>query len=257
MISFRQWPRAAAQARKSLAHQADGPVADGQPAGGHVGEQAGSGALAQPVQRAARLAGGGDRVEHAAQLRGDGPGVGRQQIAGAAAQGASCAAAFLIKLVFGAALGAGAEDGDLGAIGAGVSVRAGRRDQPALLPAPRARPPVLQGRAVARVANRSLRPAGLRRPVVPAVRAGGGGPRRARGADRLAGRRPGARAPPLASAAGGLRQPVAVDADTWLSGPAAHGDRRGLPAGAAFAVRGSRTRPRVLTWASTRPARIR
>jgi hypothetical protein len=102
----------------------EGLVADGQPPGGHVGEQAGSGALAQPVQRAAQLAGGGDRVEHAAQLRDDDPGAGRQQIAGAAAQGASCAAAFLIKLVFGAALGAGAEDRDLGAIGAGIRARA-------------------------------------------------------------------------------------------------------------------------------------
>jgi hypothetical protein len=54
-----------------------GLVADGQPAGGHVSEQAGSGALAQPVQRAARLAGDGDRVEHSAQLRDDDPGAGR------------------------------------------------------------------------------------------------------------------------------------------------------------------------------------
>ena len=214
----------------------EGFVADSQPAGGHVGEQAGSGALAQPVQRAARLAGGGDRVEHAAQLRGDDPRAGRQQIAGAAAQGASCAAALLIELVFGAAAGAGAEDRDLGAPGAGVSAGAGRGDQPALLPAARARPPVLQGRAVTRVAHRSLRPAGLRRPVVPAARADGGGPWRARGTDRLAGCRVGARAPPLASAAGGLGQPVAVDADARLPGPAAHCDRRDIPARAAFAV---------------------
>jgi hypothetical protein len=55
----------------------EGLVADGQAAGGHVGEQAGPGALAQPVQRAARLAGGGDRGEHAVQLRDDGPGAVR------------------------------------------------------------------------------------------------------------------------------------------------------------------------------------
>jgi hypothetical protein len=54
-----------------------GFVADSQLADRHVGEQAGSGALAQPVQRAARLAGDGDRVEHPAQLRGDDPGAGR------------------------------------------------------------------------------------------------------------------------------------------------------------------------------------
>lgn len=34
-----------------------GLVSEGQAAGGHVGGQAGAGALAQPVQRAARLAG--------------------------------------------------------------------------------------------------------------------------------------------------------------------------------------------------------
>ena len=211
-------------------------VADGQPAGGHVGEQPGAGAVAQPVQCAARLAGGGDRVEHAVQLHGDDPGAVRQQIAGAAAQAAPCAAAVLVELVFGAAVGAGAEDRDLGAIGAGVSGRAGRGDQPPLLPAARARPPVLQGRAVTRVADRSLRPAGLRRPVLPAARADGGGPRRARGADRLAGCRVGARAPLPAYAAGGFGHPVAVDADVRLPVPAAHRDRRGVPAPAAFAV---------------------
>jgi hypothetical protein len=211
-------------------------VADSQPAGGHVGEQAGAGALAQPVQRAARLAGSGDRVEYAAQLRGDDPGADRQQIAGAAAQGASCAAPFLVELVFGAALGAGAEDRDLGAIGAGIRDRAGRDNQPALLPAACARPAVLQGRAVTRVAHRSFRPAGLRWPVASAARAGGGGPRRTRGADRLAGCRVGARAPPLAFAAGGLGQPVAVDADAWLPRPGAHRDRRRLPARATLAV---------------------
>ena len=166
-----------------------GLVADSQPAGGHAGEQPGAGALAQPVQCAARLAGGGDRIEHAVQLPGDGPGAGRQQVAGTAAQAAPCAAAFLVELVFGAAVGAGAEDRDPGAAGAGVSGRAGRGDQPALLPAARARPPVLQVRAVTRVAYRSFRPAGLRWPVVPAARADGGGPRRARRADRLAGPR--------------------------------------------------------------------
>jgi hypothetical protein len=78
-----------------------------------------TGALAQPVQRAARLAGGGDRVEHSAQLRGDDPGAGRQQLAGPAAQGAPCAAAFLVELVFGPALGAGAEGRDLGRLQVG------------------------------------------------------------------------------------------------------------------------------------------
>jgi hypothetical protein len=53
----------------------EGLVGERQAAGGHVGEQAGAGAVAQPVQRAARLAGGGDRAEHAVQLGGDDPGA--------------------------------------------------------------------------------------------------------------------------------------------------------------------------------------
>jgi hypothetical protein len=52
----------------------------------------------------------------------------------------------------------------------------------------------------------------------------------------MAGCRVGAWAPPLAFAAGGFGQLVAVDADAWLSVPAAHRDRRGLLARAAFAV---------------------
>ena len=83
-----------------------------------------------------------------ASCRRDDPGAGRQQLAGAAAQAAPGAAAFLVELVFGAAVGAGAEDRDPGAVGAGVSARAGRGDQPPLLPAACARPPVAQRRAV-------------------------------------------------------------------------------------------------------------
>jgi hypothetical protein len=132
-------------------------------AGGHVGEQAGADALAQPVQRAARLAGGGDRVEHAAQLRGDDPGAGREQIAGAAAQGASRAAAFLIKPVFGAAVGAGVCDRDPRTVRARVSGRARRDDQPPLLAAGCAPAPAAQRGGVTRVADRPFGPAGCRR----------------------------------------------------------------------------------------------
>ena len=154
-----------------------GLVADGQPAGGHVGEQAGPGALAQPVQRAARLAGGGDRVEHAGQLRGDDPGTGRQQLAGAAAQAAPGAAAFLIELVFGPAVRARVGDREPRAVRAGVSGRAGRGDQPALLAAGCAPAPVAQRGGVARVADRRLGPAGGRRAVLAAAGAGRTGPR--------------------------------------------------------------------------------
>jgi hypothetical protein len=95
-------------------------------------------APAQPVQRATRLAGGGNRVEYAAQLRGDGPGTGRQQLAGAAAQAAPGAAAFLIELVLGPAVGAGVGDREPGAIRACAGGRPGRGDQPPLLAARRA-----------------------------------------------------------------------------------------------------------------------
>jgi hypothetical protein len=115
-----------------------GFVADGQSSGGGVAEQRRPGALAEPVQRAARLPGGGDRVEHAVQLRGDGPGAVRQQVTGPAAQAAPGAAAFLVELVLGSAVAAGAEDRDPGAVSAGVGARAGRGDQPAVLPAARA-----------------------------------------------------------------------------------------------------------------------
>jgi hypothetical protein len=155
----------------------EGVMADGQPPGGHVGEQAGAGALAQPVQRAARLPGGGDRVEHAAQLHGDGPGAGRQQIAGAAAQAAPGAAAFFVKLVFGPAVCAGVGNRDAGAVRAGVGARAGRGDQPSLLAAGCAPAPVAQRGGVARVADRPLGPAGSRRAVLAAPGAGGRRPR--------------------------------------------------------------------------------
>ena len=155
----------------------EGLVADGQAAGGHVGEQAGSGALAQPVQRAARLAGGGDRVEHAGQLRGDGPGAGRQQLAGAAAQAAPGAAAFFVEFVFGPAVRAGVGNRDAGAVRAGAGGRAGRGDQPALLAAGCAPAPVAQRGGVARVADRPLGPAGSRRAVLAAPGAGGRRPR--------------------------------------------------------------------------------
>jgi hypothetical protein len=165
-----------------------GVVADGQPASGHVGEQAGPGALAQPVQRAARLAGGGDRVEHAGQLLGDGPGAGRQQLAGAAAQAAPGAAAFFVKLVFGPAVRARVRDREPGAVRAGISGRAGRGDQPPLLGAGCAPAPVAQRGGVARVADRPFGPAGGRRAVLAAPGACGRCPRRARNADRPGGR---------------------------------------------------------------------
>jgi len=43
-------------------------VRGGEAAGGDVGEEAGAGSVAQPVQRAARLAGGGDGLEHLCHL---------------------------------------------------------------------------------------------------------------------------------------------------------------------------------------------
>src|SRR5258708_21760836 len=98
-----------------------GLVADCQAPGGDVGEQAGPGSLAQPVQGAARLARGSDRAEHAGQLWGDDPGAGGQQLGSAAAQAAPGAAALLVKLVLDPAVAAGAGDRDPGAVPAGVS----------------------------------------------------------------------------------------------------------------------------------------
>jgi len=156
-----------------------GLVADRQPPGGDVGEQAGSGSFAQPVQGAPRLARGGDRAEHAGQLRGDDPGAGWQQLGSTAAQAAPGAAALLVKLVLDPAIAAGAGDRDLGTVRAGVSGRAGRGDQPPHLAAGRARSPVTQRGGVTRVADRSFWPAGLRRAVLAAAGAGGGSPGRA------------------------------------------------------------------------------
>ena len=154
-----------------------GVVADGQSASGHVGKQAGPGSVAQPVQRAARLAGGGDRVEHGAQLHGDGSGAGRQQFTGATAQAASGAAAFFVKLVLGPAVGAGVGDREPGAVRAGVSGQARRDDQPPLPAAGCAPALVAQRSGVARVADRPLRPAGGRRAVLAAAGARGRRPR--------------------------------------------------------------------------------
>ena len=53
---------------------------------------------------------------------------GRPAARGPGGAGSTGAAAFLVELVFGAAVGAGVSDRDPGALGAGVSVRAGRGD---------------------------------------------------------------------------------------------------------------------------------
>src|SRR5207244_1833872 len=108
--------------------------------------------------------------------------------------------------------------------------------QPPLLAAGCAPAPVAQRGGVARVADRSLGPAGGRRAVLAAAGAGRGRPRRARQADRTAGGGEAAFPVPAADAAGGHRLAVAVHADIRVPVPGPRRDRGGLPASAALAV---------------------
>jgi hypothetical protein len=117
-----------------------------------------------------------------------------------------------------------------GADGAGVSGRAGRGYQPPDLTAAGASPAAAQRRVVTRVADRSLWPAGGRRPAVTAAGALCRGPGRARRADRAADGGEVARPFPSAAAADRARQLVAVHADIRLPAAGAQRNRGGLPA---------------------------
>src|SRR6202044_1821935 len=63
-------------------------VGGGRPPGPDIGEDGGAGALAQPVQRAARVAGRADRLEDSGHRRGDVPGSARQEHGGTPTQAA-------------------------------------------------------------------------------------------------------------------------------------------------------------------------
>ena len=173
---------------------------------------AAAGALAQPVQRAARVAGCADRLEHGAHRRGNVPGRARQDLRGAPSQAAPGAQFLFVELVLGAAAGAGGHDGQPGAVRAGDGVRAGREDQAPFLPAARAPGPAAERGRVAGVADRAFGPSCLRRPVLPASGAGRGRLRRARRAERAAAAGEVAGTVPAAADADGVGQPVAVDA---------------------------------------------
>jgi hypothetical protein len=103
-------------------------VGCGEAPGGDVGEQDGTRSAAEPVQRAARLARGRERFEHARQVRRDVTEPCGQQLACPAAQAAPITAAFLVELVLESAVAAGVGDWDPGAVCAGVSARPGRSD---------------------------------------------------------------------------------------------------------------------------------
>ena len=211
-------------------------VGGGQRPGGDLGEDRGAAAPAQPVERGFGGAGRADRLEDRAQRGRDVPAGPGEQRRGSPPQAAALAPAAVIELVFGAAAGAGAGGGQAGAAGAGVSVRSGRGDRPPQLPAGGARCPAPQRGVVARVADRALGPADGRRAVLAAAGAAGGGPRRARRADRMAGAGEVAFPVLAAHTADGAGHPVAADAD--LRGVAAgpHGDRGGLAADPAPAA---------------------
>ena len=161
-----------------------------------------------------------------------------EQLAGAAAQAAPGAAAFLVELVFGPAVRAGVRDREPGAVRAGVSGRAGRGDQPALLAAALRTGPG----GAARRCSTGRRPA----PRASGQPAGGPGrsgrrPHVARGEhDGQTGRLVGgevARPAPAADAAGGH---AAAGSSSRRYPGGRHGprsrDRGGLPAPAALAV---------------------
>src|SRR6516225_3691214 len=110
-------------------------------------------------------------------------------------------------------------------------------------PARAGRPAAAAGRktrtgpgGVARIADRPLGPAGGGRAVLAAPGTGRRRPRRARDADRAAGRGEVALLLPAADAAGGRGHAIAVPADVWVTVPGTDRDRRGLPASAARAV---------------------
>ena len=234
-------PPATSTCRSWSAASAPGPgierlVGGGQGARGDLGEDRGAAAAAQPVERGLGRAGCADRLEHGYQRGRDVPARAGEQRRGPAPQAAPLAPAALIELVFDAAVGACAGDGLPGAAGAGVRVRAGRGYRAAQLPAGCARHPAPQRGGVARVADRPFGPAGLRRAVLAAAGAAGGGPRRARRADRMVAGGEVAFAVLAAHAADGAGHLVAVDADVRRAVAAAHRDRGGLAADPARAV---------------------
>ena len=203
-------------------------VGGGGPAGRDIGEDGGAGALAQPVQRGARVAGRADRLEHGAHRRGDVPVPARQEHRGAPAQAAPGAQSLVVELVLGAAAGAGGHDGQPGAVRAGNGVRPWREDQAPFLAAARAAGPAAQRGRVAGVADRAFGPSCRRRPVLPAAGARRGRLRRARRAERAAAGGEVAGTVPAAAAADGGGQPVAVDADVRRAVTRPDRDR-GLP----------------------------
>jgi hypothetical protein len=186
-------------------------------------------APAQPVERRLGRAGRADRLEHGQQRGWNLPAGTSEQRRGPPPQAAALTPAALIELVFQAAVSACAGDGLPGAAGAGVSIWAGRRDQPPQLPAGCAPCPAPQRGGVARVADRAFGPAGLRRAVLAAAGAAGGRPRRARRADRMAAAGEVAFPTLAAHAADGAGHPVAADADVRRAAAGPHRDR-GTPA---------------------------
>ena len=84
----------------------EGIVGGGQVTGGQLGQQRGAGALAQPVQRRAWCVGGDDGLVDAGELGRELVGVAAQQLGGAPAQRARCAAAAFVELVLGPAVAA-------------------------------------------------------------------------------------------------------------------------------------------------------
>lgn len=211
-------------------------VSGGQGPRGDLGEDRGAAVSAQPVERGFRCAGSADRVEDGQQRGRDVPAGPGEQGCGAAPQAAALAPAALVKLVFQAAAGACAGDRLPGAGGAGVSARAGRGHQPPELAAGGAQCPVPHRGGVARVADRAFGPAGLRRAVLAAAGAAGGGPRRARRADRIVSAGEVALPVLAAHAADGAGHLVAADADVRRAATGPHRDRRGLAADPAPAV---------------------
>src|SRR5262249_26983370 len=95
---------------------------------------------------------------------------------------------------------------------------------------------VPQRGGVTGVADRSFKPAGLRRAGLAAAGAAGGGPRRARRADRMVAAGGGALPVLAADAADGAGHPVAGDAEGRRAAAGARRDRGGLAACSAPAV---------------------
>jgi hypothetical protein len=85
-------------------------VGGGEPAGGYLGQDGGSCALAQPVERRPRRAGCADRIEHGGQAGWDVSGSAGEELDGSAAQAAPVTSALLVELVFCAALAAGVDE---------------------------------------------------------------------------------------------------------------------------------------------------